>query len=304
MKVFNIPAILLILTMCVACTEDGNKIKKTTDKGVTSEEKNKADERLKETILKYWDNYNFCDTTRNNIAEGEQRFSNFLMLLNYADSASSHRAIANFIDKSEAEPTQKSRYEALVKHYLENPQSPMRNDAVYAYFLRCKLERIESGNEALRSRIEFKLKMVSKNIAGSIATDFKYIDRNGRMSTLHAIEARATLIIFNDPDCDNCKRILPQLIADPLFDHDFLKVMMVYPDANTHIWETQRTTLPLGWIDAYSPKGEITEKVLYHIPAMPALYLLDAEKRVILKDAHPDVVRSVVANMLQTNGNR
>ena len=49
-------------------------------------------------------------------------------------------------------------------------------------------------------------------------------------------------------------------------------------------------TYPANWIDAYSPDGEITQKLLYYIPATPSFYLLDANKKVILKDAPLDTV--------------
>ena len=118
------------------------------------------------------------------------------------------------------------------------------------------------------------------------------------MSALHAIESQYTLIVFSDPECDNCKRIIPELMADPVLQNEKLRVLMVYPDENTSAWKLQNRNVPEGWIDAYSPDGEIIGSVLYYIPAMPSLYLLDSEKRVVLKDAHPNVVRSMLKREL------
>ena len=73
---------------------------------------------------------------------------------------------------------------------------------------------------------------------------------------------------------------------------------MVYPDDNLQAWKAQKRTVPNGWVDAYSPNGEITGRMLYYIPAMPSLYLLDAEKRVILKDVHPNVLRSTLKHLI------
>ena len=39
------------------------------------------------------------------------------------------------------------------------------------------------------------------------------------------------------------------------------------------------------WIDGYDAGQRLTREQVYDLKAMPTLYLLDAEKRVILKDA-------------------
>lgn len=288
-----------MFALWVACTNIDNSPHRATNIKVLSNEKSNEEERMRETLLKYWQNYDFANTTNNNIAEGEQRFSNFIMLLNYADSAIACTAIDNYLKQWYAKPELRNRYNALIKHYLENPQSPMRNDVIYAHFLNCQMRYIATDDDKTRKQIEFKLKLITKNRQGSIATDFKYIDRTGKTSTLHSTESTLTLIIFNDPDCDNCKKIMPRLKSEPLFNKKEVKVLMIYPDENTELWKSLSHSIPEGWTDAYSPNGEITNELIYHIPAMPALYLLDAEKRVILKDAHPEVVRMTIKELLQ-----
>ncbi|MDE7122932.1 MAG: DUF5106 domain-containing protein, partial [Alistipes sp.] len=42
--------------------------------------------------------------------------------------------------------------------------------------------------------------------------------------------------------------------------------------------------VPSSWIDACDPSGAIRSEGLYDLRAIPSLYLLDARKRVLLKD--------------------
>ena len=297
MRLFHLITVATLLL--AACNNGaGTPQKKATEKRSATVEKNDKERFLGETVMSYWDSYNFADTAAGNIAEGEQRFSNFLMLLNYTDSAIASSAIGSYIKRGYAKRELRGRYDALIRHYLDNPESPMRNDAVYAHFLRCQLACLTTDEAAARSRIEFKLQLVTKNLPGSIATDFRHIDRKGNVSTLHATESPLTLVIFNDPECENCKRIIPQLKREPLLNIPEVKVLMIYPDENTECWKSQQANMPEGWTDAYSPEGEITGKQLYHTPAMPSLYLLDSEKRIILKDAHPEVVKMAIKNIL------
>jgi hypothetical protein len=298
---FYLISLLTIIALCCSCNGTADK-QAATDRSEATENKNTAtDERVKEALTGYWNNYDFADTTSSNRAEGEQRFANFLMLLSYADSAVAHEAVARYIERGYAKPELRTRYDVLINHYLEHPESPMRNDAIFLHFLACELQHIAHDDEAARKRIEFKIKMAAKNLPGSIAPDFDYTDRKGNCATLHKTKAPLTLIIFNDPDCDNCKKMLPRLKREPMFNRSEVKVVMVYPDEETQAWMAKGDSVPTGWIDACSPGGAITNEQLYHIPAMPSLYLLDENKRVILKDAHPRMVVSAIKNLLTEN---
>ena len=43
--------------------------------------------------------------------------------------------------------------------------------------------------------------------------------------------------------------------------------------------------MPSGWIVGWNRQGDISNKTLYEIRATPTVYLLDKQKKVILKDA-------------------
>ena len=55
---------------------------------------------------------------------------------------------------------------------------------------------------------------------------------------------------------------------------------------------------PEEWYNGFDPDLVIRTDHLYNVRAIPSLYLLDAEKRVILKDAHDDKVFSVISSAL------
>ena len=58
-------------------------------------------------------------------------------------------------------------------------------------------------------------------------------------------------------------------------------------------WERTKEELPKGWIAGYAAE-ELAETEAYVLPEMPTIYLLDRDKRVLLKEATPhDVLRRV-----------
>ncbi len=62
-----------------------------------------------------------------------------------------------------------------------------------------------------------------------------------------------------------------------------LALLSVCVEGQTAAWEA--ATYPARWIDGCDAGQRLTRDEVYDLKAMPTLYLLDAEKRVLLKDA-------------------
>lgn len=244
----------------------------------------------------YWDNFNFADTTlihRPDITE--QGFANFLDLLPRLDSTAAVTGVQAFADAAFAPGVPanvRTYFSTQTDHYLYDPNSPMHSDELYLLFGR-EMLRQTALDDATRERLAFRLKNVGKNMPGTPAADFDYIDRHGRRRTLYTTPGQYTLLYFNDPDCDNCHAVTRLLTADTLFTaNPRLTILAVYPDATTEEWQRHPQPFPRTWIDAYSPDGRITTDLIYFIHAMPTLYLLDHNKRVILKDPSPEALKA------------
>jgi hypothetical protein len=252
---------------------------------------------MRYALLHFWDEYNFRDTTTHNAAIGRQGFSTFLALLRQSDTATIDSASAHFWAACKSGDESFRQCNTLISDFLENPNATTRNDAMYARFLRSRLPFTD--DEALRGRIQFKIQLLEKNLPGTTATDFIYLDRTGKRERMHRLKAPLTLLLFADPDCENCHALIPRLMSERTLQNENVKVMMVYPGDDTEAWRNNETRMPKNWMDVCSPQGEISDRLLYHIPAMPSLYLLDADKKVILKDATPEAICSEIARRLR-----
>lgn len=242
-----------------------------------------------------WEGYDFANSAQENRDAGEQLFSNFIYILQYADSATASNAVASFYGKASAHESSRNWCHATVDHYLANPDSPFRNDAVYAHFLTAFIAGC--SDEALSGRARYMLDMISRNRPGTVAADFGFVDRNGRAGTLHSLDARLILLVFNDPGCDKCREVMPSLLADPLFASEGLLVLSVYPYDDAALWRECATPMPGNWLDVHDSASCIIDGRLYYLPAMPSFYLLDSEKRVLLKDAPLWRVREVLSSI-------
>jgi thiol-disulfide isomerase/thioredoxin len=113
--------------------------------------------------------------------------------------------------------------------------------------------------------------------------------RGGRKGTLRTLRTTVpVLVVFYNPDCESCVETLGQMRASQVLTQAVqsgrLTVLAVYTEGDADIWRQHAGELPDGWLDAQDPARVILEKELYDLSGMPSLYLLDKDKRVMLKD--------------------
>ncbi len=62
-----------------------------------------------------------------------------------------------------------------------------------------------------------------------------------------------------------------------------LTVLAIYTEGDEEVWQAALPTMPAGWLVG-TDRSVVKEKALYDLKAMPCLYLLDKQKRVLVKD--------------------
>lgn len=167
----------------------------------------------------------------------------------------------------------------LTEKYLYDPQSPLRDEDLFGVYAR----RFEEGNPRYR-RIALTS---SLNAVGTKAADFPFTDTRGRSMTLYGIRAEYIVLIFGNPDCEACRSLMASFSSDArisgMIASGKLKVVDIYIDEDVPGWFSRRAEYPAEWINGYA-EG-LREDRIYHVRAIPSIYLLDSEKTVILKDA-------------------
>ena len=69
-----------------------------------------------------------------------------------------------------------------------------------------------------------------------------------------------------------------------LVDSQKIKILTVYPDDDISLWRERLSELSPNWINAYDKGQVLTYKSLYDLSSIPSFYLLNKDKKVLLKD--------------------
>lgn len=191
------------------------------------------------------------------------------------------------------------RLMTLGEKYFYDPNSPVLNEEVYIPVLEGILAA-RSLNDLDKMQYDYQLKIAILNRVGSPATDFEYATTSGK-GRLYDIKGEYTLLFFNNPECHTCHQILETLKSDPqitrLTQEGRLKLLAIYPDEELDKWRKNKNIYPGDWIYACDPTFALRENNLYGLRAIPSLYLLDKEKKVLLKDAPAEKVIGYLSAM-------
>ncbi len=239
--------------------------------------------------LHFWDRYDFAVyESRYEPKANKQGFAVFLNTL-YAIPPQLHfDAIEAMMTKAAVSEDSYWYFLEMAELVLYDPLSPLRNDLLWESFVRHAVGERSPLDEDSKGRYRSLLAIVSRNQMGTIATDFVYTLAGGKQGRLHDIKAPFTLIWFYNAGCSECARTKEEIMAtgylDMLHSSGALEVLALYPDDELDKWRNALPENPSWWISAYDKGKVISNKNLYDLKAMPTIYLLDDQKRVIMKD--------------------
>lgn len=238
----------------------------------------------------YWDNFEFADTTK--VAGwsdyAEQAFVDYSYgLLPNISPELADESIGVLFGKAAANKDIFWNMAEIAEKYLYDPNSPYRNEDRYIAVLNAVLAN-PSNDQYERIRPEGQLKLALKNRVGESAADFRYTLASGASGTLRGLTAPYTLLFFNNPGCPACRQTQTEIVGSQflgrLIDEGTLKVLALYPDEDLTAWREHAPEMPEEWINSYDKERSIKTDELYDLKAIPTLYLLDGDKRVLLKD--------------------
>ena len=258
--------------------------KVNTDK----EEKIESTSDLTYVMDHFWEKVNFkMPHERVDSDRFEQTFVDYLPLLSLAGDSLRKEGVKNLLQKARQDTAMYEWIVDLAYHYLYDPNSPMLNESLYKPFLEVMVEN-PFPDETSSLRAAFQLEEVRKNNPGDIAPDFSFETREGLTKNLYDIKAsERIMLIFYDPECDHCEDVMDRISNNPEINEDInkglLTILAVSSGNDRQKWQQKSSYLPSNWIVGYE-NGDLEDDGRYILRASPTIFLLDANKTILIKD--------------------
>ncbi len=153
-------------------------------------------------------------------------------------------------------------------------------------------------DDDFKHKIDSVVRKITPNILGEIAPDIAKVPTyNNEYASLHAIDAKYTILVFWEPNCGHCKKIVPKLhtlYKDTLKAMD-IEVFAVYTHVEKEEWvefiEDKEIDL---WYNVYDPYRVSNFHNNYNIYSTPVIYVLDRNKHIIAKRIDVDKITKFI----------
>lgn len=258
------------------------------------------EERAEYLVLNYWNKFDFADTAyiaENNVLE--QAFVDYIDILPHTKYETAVGSLKKTMGKAAVEKKMYARFFELFEKYLYEPNSPMRNEELFIPVLE-NVVASPQVDEVNKVRPRNLLQLALKNRPGEQANDFRFTLADGQTLSLHKVKAEYLLLFFYNPGCVSCESAKDNInvsnIITPLLASGKLKIAAIYTDEELDEWKNYTVNIPEQWINGYDRDVYIKNEEVYDLKASPTIYLLDKDKKVLLKDVYVNQVEDFLAS--------
>ncbi|OPZ98488.1 MAG: hypothetical protein BWY72_00805 [Bacteroidetes bacterium ADurb.Bin416] len=286
LRAFRKSSLVLVLCCLFSCQQTKQSAPELSDNKSSTQQS--PIEKARQVLVHYWDTVALTDSMVATHPEvGEQVFADYVLLLRNVPPEVAQEGLRQFVDKLVPSDKVFLFYKGLFDKYLYDPNSPYRQEELYEAFLQAVIDQPQLGDLYKIGPREL-ISLVRRNKPGTLATDFSYTLSNGNTKRLYGLTTEFVLVYFNNPDCHECAVVTEKLQASPRIRKYLtagrLSLLSLYTDEDLAAYWSTLDSRPGNWINAYDDKAVVKNQSLYDLKAIPALYLLDKEKKVLLKD--------------------
>lgn len=250
-------------------------------------------------IRSFWKNYDFKDTTKlQNESYTEGPLYVYLSVVKKYSNSAVREIYSNFLNGlMNSAPKVREKFLTLIEYNYYHPNSQIRDENLYSMAID-KALLMSSFPKGEAERYLFQKKIMARNNAGSKASDFTLQTKDGSQIALSQIKSKYLVLILFDPECEHCIETIENMQKSPLFLSEKVKVVAVMAENNKTKFINGVHKLPNEWISGFDFKEDIMNNLLYDLRPSPSLYLLDEQKRVIIKDGYLPQIEEFLAGVI------
>ena len=245
--------------------------------------------KIQEFIMQhFFDNFPWNDPRIFNTPDAEEKFKEYVDFVYQIDRPELDTFVVEALKASSINATSHQLFfERLDKdlgYYMSNYKVEHTYIKMLQYILATTdLEKIR------RTYYEYELSTINKNLNGSIAADFRFVNEKGDTNNLHSVHSEYTLLFLHNPTCSTCREVRRRIAnyewLNKAIASGRLNVLTVYMEKDEKVWKhyLENEANP-SYMHAWNFDTSIEDNKLYETRTIPYMFLLDKDKRVIKKN--------------------
>ncbi len=174
---------------------------------------------------------------------------------------------------------------------------------IETYYLTGKAD--EWTNQETLDKLKKRVDMIKPNFLGNDAPQLVMWDTLGNKINLRDIDAEYTVLYFYAPDCGHCKKKTPVLYeAYPELVTKGVEILAICTTTDEQEWKKFIKKHDLGWINLADLESKTYVKYYYDIRSTPTVYILDKDKKILLKKIDVLDIPNVIDQLIKQKENQ
>ena len=195
----------------------------------------------------------------------------------YASKDKVNVALDKLMKSIQKNPTLLVQFTKAAEENIYGPRAEVWIDELYVKILRGALS-CKKFPQSRKARYEEQLKQLENTLMGGAPAMFEFKRANGDDARYFPMST-PTVIIFGDPDCDDCRMSRLRMEANVAFSKAVadgrLNVLYIIPDPDEG-WEKKLEGYPKAWTVGASD----TVSEIYDLRDIPDIYLIDSDGKI------------------------
>lgn len=207
-------------------------------------------------------------------------FKVYASTVQYADKDRVTAAVDRLMKALQKNPMMLYQFIKAAEENIYGPRAEFWIDELYARMLRAALDN-KKFPKTKRPRYELQLKQLENTKVGDEPAKFDFIRANGDVAQYFPMST-PTVIIFGDPDCDQCSLGKLRMQANVAFSKAVtdgkINVLFIIPDPEDG-WQAKVADFPKSWTVGAS--GSVSD--IYDLRDVPEVYVIGSDGKLINK---------------------
>ena len=213
-------------------------------------------------------------------AKMNHAFQVYASTVQYADKDRVTAAVDKLLKNLQKNPMLLYQLTKAAEENIYGPRAEFWIDELYVRILRSALSN-KKFPKTKRIRFEEQLKQLESTMVGSQPARFDFVRPNGDAAQFFPMST-PTIIIFGDPDCDQCRMGKLRMQSNVTFSKAVadgkINVLFIIPDADEG-WQNKLSDFPANWTVGASD----TVAEVYDLRDVPEVYLIGADGTLVNK---------------------
>ncbi len=248
----------------------------------------------------YFDNVDFADARLLRTPLFHTKLDTYIKKLTLQMPDSINKEADYLVKKAEANPEVFKYVVWFITNTYET-SNIMGMDAVFVHMVRnyYTKEKATWVDSTTMYKITERANVLEPILIGKKVKNLVLEDTAGVYHTLYNVKAKYTMLLFWDPDCGHCQKVVPEVkkLYDIVKPHG-VEVFAMCTETEMDKWRKFIREKNLNWLNLADPKIQNNFRYEFDINTTPQLFLLDEDKKILAKKIDVEVMAEMLSKKL------